>query len=89
MPCRCISYSTLLGQPARYVQSRPRLIVCHLRLPVDADAFVLGLAASGIAAYSPPGPTEVYPASTCMCSSVLYSLLSACGVCQGFSNFDS
>ena len=41
-----------------------------------------------INAYTPPGPTGFYPASECMCSSVLYSLLAGCGVCQGFT-FDT
>lgn len=50
------------------------------------EAEVLGLIAGiGINNYSPPGPSEPYPASGCMCSSVLYSLLAACGLCQGFT----
>lgn len=71
---------------------QPCLVAAYLIAPCLASpssAIVLGLVQGlGIDAYTPPGPAGFYPASTCMCSSVTYSLLSACGICQGFT-YDS
>ncbi|GJE88608.1 hypothetical protein PsYK624_046910 [Phanerochaete sordida] len=66
---------------------QPCLVAAYLEAPclsTPSDAVVLGLVQGLVTTYTPPGPNGFYPASICMCSSVLYSLLSACAICQGF-----
>lgn len=71
---------------------QPCLVAAFLMSPClefPSESEVLGLIQGiGINAYLPPGGTNFYQATTCMCSSVTYSLLAACGLCQGFS-YDS
>ncbi|KIP05860.1 hypothetical protein PHLGIDRAFT_128640 [Phlebiopsis gigantea 11061_1 CR5-6] len=69
----------------------PCLVGAYMMSPClvePSEAVVLGLVAGiDVNAYLPPGGSNFYTATTCMCSSVTYSLLAACGLCQGFTYY--
>ena len=85
-PCHVAAYlmspclATPYGEPLRFEE-----MFCLRRYGVlDAAVYALTSTLAHNDYYRAPGPAT-FPANGCNCNTVLYSMLAACGTCQGES----